>query len=129
MNSGVQRQMFDLQGLCWEAVHFPNTLPSSAPLAALVGQDEVTHLQEEACVARGLTRGVKSYFHGDDQDTVSMLMLRLLDDPDRAGRLVRAYRIVMDEGLDTVGVDVRDTDRYPSDERLTPDEGIFLPPG
>jgi hypothetical protein len=128
MNSG-QRQMIDLHGLCWEAVHFPNALPFSVPLVALVGQDEVTWLQREAHIARDLTGGVKSYFDGDDQDTVTGLMLRLLADSDRTGRLVRAYRIVMDEGLDTVGVDVRDTDRYPSNEWLTPDEGRSPSPG
>jgi hypothetical protein len=115
----VQRQMFDLHGMCWEAVHFLNALPFSAPLAALVGQDEVMRLQREARIARGLTGGVKSYFDGDDQDTVTVLMLRLLADPDRTGRLVRAYRVVMNEGLDTVGVDVRTT----GDEWLSPPPG------
>jgi hypothetical protein len=128
MNSG-QRQMIYLHGLCWEATHFLDTLPFLKPLVALVGQDEVTRLQGEAQIARDLTGGVKSYFDGDDQDTVTVLMLRLLADPDRTGRLVRAYRIVMDEGLDTVGVDVRDTNRYPSNEWLTPDEGRSPSPG
>jgi hypothetical protein len=117
--NSVQRQMFDLHGLCWEAVHFPNALPFSAPLALLVGQDEVLRLQREAHIARGLTGGLKSHTVGDDQDTVTVLMLRLLADPGRNGRLVRAYRTVIDEGLDTVGVDVRDT----GDEWLSPPPG------
>ncbi|HEV2235615.1 MAG TPA: hypothetical protein VGR57_03050 [Ktedonobacterales bacterium] len=118
MNS-VQRQMIDLHGLCWEAVHYPNALPFCAPLEALVGHEEVLHLQWEAQIAHILTGGLKSYTAGDEQDTVTVLMLRLLADPDRTGRLVRAYRVVIDEGLDTVGVDLRDT----GDEWLSPPPG------
>jgi hypothetical protein len=124
MNS-VQRQMFDLHGMCWEAEHFLDALPFLAPMGALVGRDEVTRLQREAHIACDLTGGLKSYAAGDDQDTVTVLMLRLLADPDRTGRLVRAYRIVMDEALDTVGVDVRES----SDTWLTSDEGLSSPLG
>jgi hypothetical protein len=123
--NSVQCRMFDLHGMCWEAVHFPDEMPLSAPLAALVGQHEVRRLRGEARMVRDLTGGVKSHSNGDDQDTVAVLMLRLLADPDRAGRLVRAYRLVMDEGLDTVGVDVRAT----GDEWLTPDDWRSPPPG
>ncbi|HEV2237346.1 MAG TPA: hypothetical protein VGR57_11860 [Ktedonobacterales bacterium] len=124
MNS-VQRQMFDLHGLCWEAIHFSDALPFFAPLVALVGQDEIRHLQREARIARRLTGGLKTFAEGEDQDTVTVLMLRLLADADRTGRLVRAYRIVLVEGLDFVGVDVRATGH----EWLTPDEDFSAPPG
>jgi hypothetical protein len=111
--------MFDLHGLCWEAVHYPTVLPFAASLAALVGQEEVAHLRREARAALAFTGGLKSYIDGNYQDTVTVLMLRLLTDPDRAERLVRAYRTIIREGLDTVGVDVRET----SDEWFIPPTG------
>jgi hypothetical protein len=108
--------MMDLHGLCWETVHFPHVLPFGESLAALVGQEAVAHMRQEAHVALALTGGLKSYINGDEQDTVTVLMLRLLTDPDQTGRLVRAYRTIINEGLDTVGVDVRQT----GDEWFTP---------
>jgi hypothetical protein len=117
--NSVQRQMFDLHGVCWEAVHFPNVLPFADTLAALVGPEEVAHLRQEARAALAFTGGLKSYIDGNYQDTVTMLMLRLLTEPDRAERLARAYGTIIREGLDTVGVDVRAT----SDEWFTPPTG------
>ncbi len=122
--NGVRCHLIDLHGMCWEAVRFPDALPFSLLMAARVGQDEVLRLQQEARTARGLTGGVKRYIAGDDQDTVAVLMQRLLAEPARTRRLVRAYRTILNEGPDTVGVDVRATD----DESLAPDEGLPPPP-
>jgi hypothetical protein len=105
--NSVQRQMMELHWVCWEAVHYPHVLPFAEPLGALVGRDDVAHLRQEAQAALARTGGLKSYVSRDDQDTVTVLMLRLLADPDRAGRLARAFRTVIREELDTVGVDVR----------------------
>jgi hypothetical protein len=116
--SGMDGKMHDLQALCWEAVYYFDGRTFAEPLAALVGLEAVQRLKHQARTARALTGGLKSYAHGDDHDTVTVLMLRLLDDPDWTERLVAAYRTVIREGLDTVGVDVRD----PGDEWVVPFE-------
>jgi hypothetical protein len=108
--SGMDGKMHDLQALCWEATYYFNLRTFAEPLAALVGPEAVMRLEHQAQTARALTGGLKSYAHGDDHDTVTVLMLRLLDDPDWTEHLVAAYRTIIREGLDTVGVDVRDTD-------------------
>lgn len=115
----VDHKLFDLQGLCWDAIYNADALSFSEPLAALVGQEAVARLEQEARAAIALTGGRKSHAHGDAQDTETVLMLRLLDDPDWTERLVEAYRTLIREGLDTVGVDVRDT----GDEWLPPANG------
>jgi hypothetical protein len=116
--SGLYGKMFELQALCWEAVYSPDASTFVAPLAALVGPEEVQRLEHEAHIAREVTQGLKSYAHGDAYDTVTVLMLRLLNDLGWAERMVAAYRTVIREGLDTVGVDVRD----PDDEWVVPIE-------
>jgi hypothetical protein len=117
--NSVQCRLFDLQGLCWDAIYRPDAIAFYEPLAALVGQEAVAHLRQEARAALAFTGGLKSYIAGHYQDTVTVLMLRLLTEPERAERLARAYRTIIREGLDTVGVDVRAT----SDEWFTPPTG------
>jgi hypothetical protein len=117
--SSVTHKLFDLQGLCWDAIYAPDALTFSEPLAALVGQAAVRRLDQEVRTAITLTGGRKSHALGDNQDTETVLMLRLLEDPDWAERMVEAYRTIIREGLDTVGVDVRDT----GDEWLPPSTG------
>ncbi len=114
--NGVRHKLFDLEGLCWDAIYAPDALTFTEPLAALVGQAAVRRLEQEVRTAITLTGGRKSQAHGDDQDTETVLMVRLLEDPDWAEYLVNAYRTLIREGLDTVGVDVRDT----GDEWLPP---------
>ena len=105
----VGHKLFDLQGLCWDAIYMADAMNFSEPLTALVGQEAVTRLEQEVRTAIALTGGRKSHAHGDADDTETVLMLRLLDDPEWAQRMVEAYRTLIRAGLDTVGVDVRDT--------------------
>jgi hypothetical protein len=105
----VRSTLFDLDDLCWSALYCRDARTFCEPLAALVGQDAVARLEEEARIALALTGWLKSHARGDDQDTVTVLMLRLLDDPDWTERVVAAYRTLIREGLDTVGIDVRET--------------------
>jgi hypothetical protein len=106
----VERKLYDLQALCWDAIYYPDARTFVEPLVALVGSEAMFRLEREVRVARILAGGLKSYALGDDNDTVTVLMLRLLADPDWTERLVVAYRTIIREGLDTVGVDVRETD-------------------
>jgi hypothetical protein len=91
-------------------------LSFTQPLTALVGQEAMTRLEQEVAAAIALTGGRKSRALGSAQDTETVLLRCLLEDPEWAERMAEAYRTLIREGLDTVGVEVRDT----GDEWLPP---------